>query len=294
MAHASTDTAVTVRRLSDVSAVDITASRADNPAAFGTVSRSILVYAAWASVFVYLAFAFWYFDFARMFQPSENAQRLLAAMFRWEDMATWQYANIYRGIAETLAMAFLGTFLASLVALIVGFLAARNVVRIPVFRHTIRRILDVFRGVDQLVWALVFVRAVGLGPLAGVLAIFISDIGTLSKLYSEAIENIDRKQVEGIKATGAGQVRTIRFGILPQVFPVFLSQSLYFLESNTRSATILGIVGAGGIGMIIIERFRATLYDQVVFVVINVLILVAIIDWVSKKIRMKFIGEVGH
>ena len=283
-----------VRTLSQLDAADIAASRATNPEAFGNTGRSLLVYGCWALVFIYLAFAFWYFDFARIFQPSENAQRLLTAMFRWEDMETWQYGNIYRGIAETLAMAFLGTFLASLVALIVGFLAARNIVRIPIFRHTVRRILDVFRGVDQLVWALVFVRAVGLGPLAGVLAIFISDIGTLSKLYSEAIENIDRKQVEGIKSTGAGQVRTIRFGILPQVFPVFLSQSLYFLESNTRSATILGIVGAGGIGMIIIERFRATLYDQVVFVVINVLILVAIIDWVSKYIRMKFIGQQSH
>lgn len=290
----TTTVSVPVRTLSDLSAGDVAAVRAANPYAFGNTGRSLLVYAVWTSVFVYLVFAFWYFDFARMFQPSENAQRLLAAMFRWQDMETWQYGNIYRGIAETLAMAFLGTFLASLVALVIGFLAARNIVRIPIFRHIVRRILDVFRGVDQLVWALVFVRAVGLGPLAGVLAIFISDIGTLSKLYSEAIENIDRKQVEGVKATGAGPVRTIRFGILPQVLPVFLSQSLYFLESNTRSATILGIVGAGGIGMIIIERFRATLYDQVVFVVINVLILVAIIDWVSKKIRMKFIGEVGH
>ncbi|MGD1888442.1 MAG: phosphonate ABC transporter, permease protein PhnE [Cohaesibacteraceae bacterium] len=283
-----------VRTLSALTEADIAATRSANPDAFGNSRKSLLIYAAWASVFVYLAFAFIYFDFGRIFEPSENAQRLLRAMFRWEDMETWQYANIYRGIAETLAMAFLGTFLASLVALVVGFLAARNIVRFGLFRHTVRRILDVFRGIDQLVWALVFVRAVGLGPLAGVLAIFISDIGTLSKLYSEAIENIDRKQVEGIRSTGAGPVRTIRFGILPQVLPVFLSQSLYFLESNTRSATSLGIVGAGGIGMIIIERFRATLYDQVVFVVINVLILVAIIDWVSKKIRMKFIGEVGE
>lgn len=292
--HAAVRNAATIRSLSDVSAAHIKAARVENPEAFGNAKRTIIVFATWASVFIYLGFAFWYFDFARMFAPSDNAQRLLAVMFRWEDMANWQYANIYRGIAETLAMAFLGTFLASLVALIVGFLAARNVVRFPLFRHTVRRILDVFRGVDQLVWALVFVRAVGLGPLAGVLAIFISDIGTLSKLYSEAIENIDRKQVEGVKATGAGPVRTIRFGILPQVLPVFLSQSLYFLESNTRSATILGIVGAGGIGMIIIERFRATLYDQVVFVVINVLVLVAVIDWISKKIRMQFIGETGH
>eukprot|EP00752_Nemacystus_decipiens_P019610 g17666.t1 len=274
-----------------MTAEEVAAARTSNPDAFGDSRRSLLVYGAWAITGIYLLWAFWYFDFAKLLEPSENAQRLLVALFRWEDMGSWQYANIYRGIAETLAMAFLGTFLASLVALIVGFLAARNIVRFGLWRHTVRRILDVFRGVDQLVWALVFVRAVGLGPLAGVLAIFISDIGTLSKLYSEAIENIDRKQVEGIKSTGAGPVRTIRFGILPQVFPVFLSQSLYFLESNTRSATILGIVGAGGIGMIIIERFRATLYDQVLFVVINVLILVAIIDWISKFIRMKFIGE---
>lgn len=283
--------AATVRSLSDITSAHVSAVRASDPEIFGSPRKKALSYGAWGVVFAFLVFAFWHFDFARMFQPSENAQRLLATMFQWKDMETWQYANIYRGIAETLAMAFLGTFLASCVALFVGFLAARNIVRFGVLRHAVRRTLDVFRGVDQLVWALVFVRAVGLGPLAGVLAIFISDIGTLSKLYSEAIENIDRKQVEGIKATGAGPVRTIRFGILPQVLPIFLSQSLYFLESNTRSATILGIVGAGGIGMIIIERFRATLYDQVVFVVINVLILVAIIDWVSRKIRMAFIGE---
>jgi phosphonate transport system permease protein len=154
----------------------------------------------------------------------------------------------------------------------------------------VRRFLDILRGIDQLVWGLVFVRAVGLGPLAGVLAIFVSDLGTLSKLYSEAIENIDRKQVEGVRATGAGPVAVIRYGYLPQVLPVFISQSLYFWESNTRSATILGIVGAGGIGMILIERFRASLYDQVAFVVLNILVLVFAIDWLSKRIRLWAIG----
>ena len=205
-------------------------------------------------------------------------------------MATWQYANIYRGIAETLAMAFLGTLLGTLGALVVGFLAARNIVTFAPLRQLVRRFLDILRGIDQLVWGLVFVRAVGLGPLAGVLAIFVSDLGTLSKLYSEAIENIDRKQVEGVKSTGAGPIQVIRYGYLPQVLPVFISQSLYFLESNTRSATILGIVGAGGIGMIIIERFRASLYDQVAFVVLKVLILIFAIDWLSKRVRTWAIG----
>ena len=161
-------------------------------------------------------------------------------------------------------------------------------------RQAVRRILDILRGIDQLVWGLVFVRAVGLGPLAGVLAIFVSDLGTLAKLYSEAIENIDRKQVEGVRATGAGPLAVIRYGYIPQVLPVFISQSLYFLESNTRSATILGIVGAGGIGMIIIERFRASLYDQVAFVVLNVLVLIFAIDWLSKRVRLWAIGEQHH
>jgi phosphonate transport system permease protein len=165
---------------------------------------------------------------------------------------------------------------------------------VTVFRQIVRRFLDILRGVDQLVWGLVFVRAVGLGPLAGVLAIFVSDMGTLSKLYSEAIENIDRKQVEGIRATGASPLKVVRYGYLPQVLPVFISQSLYFFESSTRSATVLGIVGAGGIGMIIIERFRANLFDQVAFVVLNVLVCIFVIDWLSRKIRERFIGETAH
>jgi phosphonate transport system permease protein len=108
------------------------------------------------------------------------------------------------------------------------------------------------------------------------------------------IQNIDRKQVEGIRSTGAGPIATIRYGYIPPVLPVFISQSLYFWESNTRSATILGIVGAGGIGMIIIERFRAGLYDQVAFVVLNILVLIFAIDWLSKRIRLWEVGEKAH
>jgi phosphonate transport system permease protein len=277
-----------------MSEAEVAAVRAAHPDAFGTPLRTALRWSPWALALVYLLWSLWFFDFGRLFQSSDRVLALLAAIFRWEDMAGWQYANIYSAIAETLAMAFLGTLLGSLGALLIGFLAARNVVTLAVPRHGVRRILDVLRGVDQLIWGLVFVRAVGLGPLAGVLAIFVSDLGTLSKLYSEAIENVDRKQIDGIKATGGGPLAIVRYGYLPQIAPVFISQSLYFLESNTRSATILGIVGAGGIGMIIIERFRASLYDQVAFVVLNVLILVALIDWISKKIRMRVIGETAH
>ncbi|MFT6932705.1 MAG: phosphonate transport system permease protein [Paracoccaceae bacterium] len=277
--------------LSAVTATEVESLRVSQPEVFNSPRKMIRKWGPWALALGYLIWSMWFFDFVRLLDGSDRVWSLLRAFFIWEDMANWQYANIYVGIAQTLAMAFLGTLLGSLGALVIGFFAARNIITFTPLRQLVRRILDVLRGVDQLIWGLVFVRAVGLGPLAGVLAIFISDLGTLSKLYSEAIENIDRKQVEGIKATGAGPFALVRFGYIPQVLPVFISQSLYFLESNTRSATILGIVGAGGVGMIIIERFRATLYDQVAFVILNILILIAIIDYLSKKIRQRVIGR---
>ena len=276
--------------ISAVTPEQIATARAAHPGAFGTLMGQVKRWGWLFAAIVYVIASMWYFEFGKLFDASDRVWALLRALVVWEDMANWQYDNIYRAIAQTLAMAFLGTLLGTIGSLFVGFLAARNVMPYRIVRQIIRRFLDVLRGIDQLVWGLVFVRAVGLGPLAGVLAIFVSDLGTLSKLYSEAIENIDRKQVEGVRATGAGPVAVIRYGYLPQVLPVFISQSLYFWESNTRSATILGIVGAGGIGMILIERFRASLYDQVAFVVLNILVLVFAIDWLSKRIRLWAIG----
>lgn len=280
--------------LASIGPAEIAAARADNPQAFGDPRRRALVIGSWAAILGYLLFSFWLFEFGKLFQASDNALRMLTRMVVWQDMDTWMYDQIYVGIAQTIAMAFLGTLLATVLALFVAFAAARNTMPLWLPRQATRRVLDVLRGVDQVIWGLVFVRAVGLGPLAGVLAIFVSDTGTLAKLYSEAIENIDRKQVEGVEATGADGVRTIRYGILPQILPVFISLSLYSFESSTRSATILGLVGAGGVGMVIIERFRAGLFDQVAFVVLNVLVVIAVIDFVSGKIRQRFIGERGH
>ncbi len=276
----------------EMTQADVAAIARAHPAAFPDYRQALRRWAPWALALAYLLWSLWYFDFAKLFSASDQALTLLAAVVNWQDMGSWQYANIYSAIAETVAMAFLGTLLATILCLGVGFLAARNIVPMALPRHAVRRVLDVLRGVDQLIWGLVFVRAVGLGPLAGVLAIFVNDVGTLGKLYSEAIENIDRKQVEGVRATGAGPLKVIRYGYLPQVAPIFLSQSLYFFESATRTATILGIVGAGGIGMIIIERFRASLYDQVAFVVLNVLVVVALIDWLSGALRRRLIGQV--
>lgn len=277
-----------------ISQADIDTARKRHPKAFGDPLVRGLKAASWAFVVVYVVWSLGFFEIGKLLNNADRALQLMSRMVVWQDMATWQYANIYKGIAQTIAMAFVGTMLGTIFALAIAFFAARNTMPVGPVRQAVRRLLDVFRGIDQIVWGLVFVRAVGLGPLAGVLAIWISDMGNLAKLYSEAIENIDRKQVEGVRATGADTGRIIRYGYLPQILPVFISLSLYSFESSTRSATILGLVGAGGIGMIIIERFRAGLFDQVAFVVLNVLVVIAIIDWGSGLIRKRFIGERGH
>ena len=285
---------MTALSFADITDDDVRAVRQTHPQVFGDPLMRMVRIVSWTIVIGYLLYSFHLFEFAKIFDSSERAWRLVSRIFYWQDMASWHYDQIYVGIAQTVAMAFLGTFLGTIFALGIGFLAAKNTMPFGVIRHAVRRLLDVFRGIDGVVWGLVFVRAVGLGPLAGVLAIWISDVGNLSKLYSEAIENIDRKQVEGVRATGADPARIIRYGYLPQIFPVFLSLSLYSFESSTRSATILGLVGAGGVGMIIIERFRAGMFDQVAFVVLNILIVIAVIDWGSGLIRKRFIGERGH
>jgi phosphonate transport system permease protein len=194
-------------------------------------------------------------------------------------------------MGETLSIALLGTTLAALFALPVSLLAARNIVPSPFLRFPVRRFLDSIRGVDQLIWALVWINVVGLGPFAGVLAIAVSDFGAFGKLFSEAIEAADRKQVEGIRASGGNALHEIRFGLLPQVLPVIAGQVLYFIESNTRSATIIGIVGAGGIGLQLAEQIRVLEWQKVSFLILMILVAVAAIDWISSKLRFAIIGR---
>jgi phosphonate transport system permease protein len=198
-------------------------------------------------------------------------------------------ATFLKACLETLAMAFLGTLLAAVGALPLGFLAARNVVANKILHFLVRRVLDVVRGIDVLIWALVFVSAVGLGPFAGILAIAAHDLGVLSKLFSEAIENTERGQVEGVRAAGGNGWQIARFGLLPQVLPIFVSHILYFFESNIRSASILGIVGAGGIGLQLSDRIRVNAWAQVSFIVIMIIVLVAAIDTLSRAIRLRLI-----
>jgi phosphonate transport system permease protein len=194
-------------------------------------------------------------------------------------------------LGETLSIALLGTTIAAVFALPVSMLAAKNIVPSSIFRFPVRRFLDSIRGVDTLIWALVWINVVGLGPFAGVLAIAVSDFGAFGKLFSEAIEAADRKQVEGIRAAGGNALHEIRFGLMPQVLPVIAGQVLYFIESNTRSATIIGIVGAGGIGLQLAEQIRVLEWQKVSFLILMILVAVAAIDWISTKLRFAIIGQ---
>ena len=150
-----------------------------------------------------------------------------------------------------------------------------------------------FRGIDGLVWALIFVSAVGLGPFAGVLAIAVGDVMVLGKLFAEAIENVDKKPVEGVQAAGGSSPHIVRLGVFPQVFPVMMSHVLYFFESNVRSATILGIVGAGGIGLQLSDRMRINNWQEAAFIILMILVTVAIIDNICRRIRARII-EAGR
>ncbi|MDB5414425.1 MAG: phosphonate transporter, permease protein PhnE [Rubritepida sp.] len=270
---------------------EIDSWRARMPRAFGPTPRGrVLRVLAGVAFLTWLIGTLWMFDvtLTRLLNGFSGLMVIIRLMVPPSPGEMW--VEILQGIAESLAMAFLGTFISALIAVPLGFLGARNVMTNTLFRFSLRRIFDGFRGVDQLIWALAYVRAVGLGPLAGVLAIATADIAVLAKIYAEAIENAERKQAEGIAAAGGSPTLVMRFGILPQVAPIMLGHALYFFESNTRSATILGVVGAGGIGLQIAERIRVRYWDEVAFIIILMVLTVAAIDWLSGKVRRRLIG----
>ncbi|MCA3350253.1 MAG: phosphonate ABC transporter, permease protein PhnE [Roseomonas sp.] len=223
----------------------------------------------------------------RIFNGLTKLGWLVALM--WPPSAGGVLPELLLSLLESLAMAFLGTVLAVVVALPLALLGAGNVIGNVLLRFSVRRLYDGLRGIDTLIWALIFVAAVGMGPFAGILALAVPDIGTLSKLFSEALESADRRQVEAVRAAGANRVLSVRLGLIPQVAPVMLSQILYTLESNARSSTVLGIVGAGGIGLALADRIRINNWDEVAFIVLLILAMVAAIDFVSRRLRLKII-----
>jgi phosphonate transport system permease protein len=188
----------------------------------------------------------------------------------------------------TLHIAVWGTVLAIVAAVPLGLLSAHNVAPVWVYQP-VRRLMDTCRAINEMVFAMLFIVAVGLGPFAGVLALFVHTTGILAKLFSEAVESIDAQPVEGIRATGANALEEIVYGIIPQVLPLWISYSLYRFESNVRSASVVGMVGAGGIGVILWEIIRGFQYAETCAVMIIVIVTVTLIDVISARIRKTLI-----
>lgn len=238
----------------------------------------------WGTFLVLLVWSFVPADmhrFGEVFSGGGNMALLL------EDFLTpnFRYWRSYLELMlESVQMAVWGSFLSILLGIPFGLLSSTNLAPSWIV-FPVRRLMDAFRAINELVFALIFVAAVGLGPLAGVMALTIHTTGTLAKLFSEAVEAIDPRPVEGIRATGASRLQEVVYGVIPQVLPLWISFSLYRFESNVRSATVLGIVGAGGIGMSLSEALRGFDYASGAAILLIILITVSLFDIFSSLLR---------
>lgn len=215
----------------------------------------------------------------------ENMVQLLKDFFP----ADFSQSHIYfQEMLTTIQVGIWGTVLSVLFAIPFGILSAENLMPAWV-AFPVRRLMDCLRAINEMVFAMLFVVVVGLGPFAGVMALFIHTTGVLAKLFAEAIEAIEPGPVEGVKATGANQFEVILYGVIPQVLPLWISYSLYRLESNIRSATVVGMVGAGGIGVLLWQSISGFQLQQTAAIMLIVILTVSIIDFISQIIRKKFI-----
>ena len=276
-------------------APDVAKLKQEHPALFAAQNRYLrrVALVALAVVLYYLFFfEFFGIEWSRFIIGCQQLSRYFLRMFVWQDFVNWPFGYYFSQVGITLAIVFVGTLTASAIALPVSFLAARNVMHDPIARPislVVRRLLDILRGVDMAIWGLIFVRAVGMGPLAGVLAIVMQDVGLLGKLYAEGHEAVERSPSRGLSAVGANSLQKHRYGIFTQSFPTFLALSLYQIESNTRSAAVLGFVGAGGVGLVYAENMRLWNWDVVMFLTIILVGVVMIMDVISSKLRKRYI-----
>jgi len=189
---------------------------------------------------------------------------------------------------QTIQMALWGTALAIVLAIPLGLLGSRNITPAWI-QQPVRRVLDLVRSIPDLVVALIFITAVGLGPFAGVMALMFNTGGVLAKLFAEAVESIDKGPVEGVRATGAVKLQEVVWGVIPQVAPLWTSYALYRFESSSRSATVLGLIGAGGIGQVLLESVNGFQYDQTGCIVLVIVVAVSMIDLLSQIIRTRLL-----
>ncbi|GAA0651141.1 phosphonate transport system permease protein [Brevundimonas lenta] len=242
----------------------------------------------WGGVAVLLIYSFGPVELGnvtRLFSNNENTQNFARELLR-PDFTDWRL--FVEKMWETVQIALWGTFIAVFLAIPMGLAAARNIA--PVWVVTpVRWVMNLLRSIPDLVIGLLFVVAVGLGPLPGVLAIALNTAGVLAKLFSEAAESIDKGPVEGVRATGASKLHEINWGVIPQVAPLWTSFALYRFESNSRSATVLGLIGAGGIGQVLFDRMNAFDFQAVSAIVIIIVIAVTLIDMLSQAMRKRLL-----
>ena len=215
--------------------------------------------------------------------PAPLAQADARARQRWWDNTFPQ--TVMGATLETIQMALAGTFLALLAAFPLGFLAARNTTPHPAVYYSVRLVLNLVRTIPDLALGLLFVAAVGLGAFAGTIALAIHTATVLGKLLSESVENIDEGVVEAIRATGAGYPQILSFAVLPQILPDLISFTLYRFETNIRAASVLGLIGAGGIGYLMNTSFRTFQYQEAAAIVLVLIALVMLVDYLSSRLR---------
>jgi phosphonate transport system permease protein len=248
-------------------------------------AMDILVWGGVIAVLLYSIDAVDLGNISRLFSGNESTSLFVHDLLR-PDFSDWKM--FVAKMWETVQIALWGTFLAVLVGIPLGLAAARNMA--PAWVVTpVRWVMNLLRSVPDLVIGLLFVTAVGLGPLAGVLAITLNTAGVLAKLFSEAVESIDKGPVEGVRATGASKLHEIVWGVIPQVAPLWTSFALYRFESNSRSATVLGLIGAGGIGQVLFDSMNAFDFRAVSAIVIIVVIAVTLIDSLSQVMRKRLL-----
>lgn len=211
----------------------------------------------------------------------------------WSDVGEWFWGwhKWLKLLGETLLISYVGTLIGAVLAFLLNFFAAENTSPAPWLRFTVRRLLEFARTVPGIVFALIFVIAFGLGPMAGVLAIAIHSTGALGKLFSEIVENADMKPVEGIRSTGASWLSCMRFAVVPQVTAGYASYALLRFEINVREASVMGFVGAGGIGQELIVAIRKFYYSDVSAILVTIIVTVFLIDIATGWIRGRLSGK---
>lgn len=249
----------------------------------------------WIIAIVVLAIIAWGFVGMPALELKSKSIEILKSIFHGLFHPDWGYVyipageDLLRGLLETFAIAVIGTFIAAIICIPFAFLSAQNLIKIRPVTGITKFILSVIRVFPEIVMALIFIKAVGPGSFSGVLALGIHSVGMLGKLFVEDIERLDFTSVEALKASGANKTKTLIFAVIPQILPSFLSLVLYRFELNLRSASILGLIGAGGIGTPLIFALQTRSWDRVGIILIGLVIMVAIVDLISGAIRKRIV-----